>query len=286
MRVTRTSTRNGVIRGMFVIAKMPCTRALNSPHLNLLSRFTAPQTSSKGRSSGMAECLAHIRWRAHHSADDEWETPPAVLDMLLRYVPLRTRIWEPFWCTGRSGWLMHSRGFRVRHVPADFYATRTPPRVDAIITNPPYSNRRRLFQRLHELNMPFAVLVPSNTISCCYFSQLFGHPARASRIQLLYARRRIHFIRGNRVQRGCAFDTVWVCYDMNLPHGVNYERPRPTTFDRRIADALDAIDVGIVIPDSTASPSDEGADPRRYGGVDHPLPQPSDVVSAVGSSPV
>ena len=85
-----------------------------------------------------------------------------------------------------------------------------------IFTNPPYSNLRQVFAKLRELDKPFAVLVPLLVLATQYFQNSVED---MSKLQIIIPKKRLGFIRaGIQIRRG-NFDTVWLCYGLNLDFG-------------------------------------------------------------------
>jgi hypothetical protein len=93
---------------------------------------------------------------------DEIDTPHEALEPLLSYLP-RT-LWEM--CPGQGNLVHHLvhaghdvftlEGDSLQKEPVNYY--------DAIVTNPPYSNKHEWLQRCQELDKPFALLLPVTTL--------------------------------------------------------------------------------------------------------------------------
>ncbi len=98
-----------------------------------------------------------------NSGNDEFYTPRYAIEPLLKYVTDTTKtIWCPF-DTEKSLIVKSFResGFNVNatHLDCghDFFRTET--QGDIIISNPPYSLKADVFERLFSLELPFAMLV-------------------------------------------------------------------------------------------------------------------------------
>lgn len=98
------------------------------------------------------------------SGNDEFYTPEYAIAPLYKYLPPPpVTIWCPF-DTEDSLFvkLFRQRGYTViaTHIAngQDFFAI-DPPKCDYIISNPPYSLKGEVFERLFQLNIPFAMLV-------------------------------------------------------------------------------------------------------------------------------
>jgi hypothetical protein len=135
---------------------------------------------------------------------DNYETPDSALDLILEKIDKSLVIWEPFYCTGRSGEYMRSKGYTVIHENKDFF-TYEPDSYDIIVTNPPYSKRAPIFERLKYLNKPFSVLVPISTICNQYFTcHEFGMPS------FIIPKKRVQFLNNGALRKKVSFDAVWV----------------------------------------------------------------------------
>lgn len=59
--------------------------------------------------------------------------------------------------------VLRSYSFTVHH-GMDFFNTPTPPGTQCIVSNPPFSIKDDILERLYELAIPFAVLLPQNSL--------------------------------------------------------------------------------------------------------------------------
>lgn len=93
---------------------------------------------------------------------DEYYTPPYAIEPILKYVPTGAKVWCPF-DTEESLFvkMLRRQGHEViaTHIDngGDFFALDIP--CDCIISNPPYSMKAEVFERLFALGKPFAMLV-------------------------------------------------------------------------------------------------------------------------------
>lgn len=114
--------------------------------------------------------------KAQPTKNDLYETPTTTLDIILDHLdPRRHHIWEPFVGTGHSTRYMKSRGFDVTNGDhADFFQQSLPekyPEKDfVLISNPPFSVKRRILLRLTELGFhKIALLLPAPVLFTKYF---------------------------------------------------------------------------------------------------------------------
>lgn len=97
------------------------------------------------------------------SKNDEFYTPSYAIKPILKYIEPNSVIWclfdtkdslyvKEFENAGH--WVIYSHISEGR----DFFKMK-PPKCDYIISNPPYSIKTEVLQRLFKLNIPFAMLV-------------------------------------------------------------------------------------------------------------------------------
>lgn len=98
-----------------------------------------------------------------NSGNDEFYTPLYAIEPLLKYVPTYCSVWAPF-DTDASLIVQAFRG-RGNQVTAthlttgqDFFTTQVPD-CNLIVSNPPYSKKGEVFERLFQIGKPFAMLV-------------------------------------------------------------------------------------------------------------------------------
>ena len=97
------------------------------------------------------------------SKNDEFYTPDYAIEPLLKYVKQPSVVWCPF-DTDKSRYvsLLKKHGCEVinTHIENgdDFFGTLVP-KCDIIISNPPYSLKTEVLERLFSLEKPFAMLV-------------------------------------------------------------------------------------------------------------------------------
>jgi hypothetical protein len=96
--------------------------------------------------------------------NDEFYTPNYAIEPILKYIKPNSLVWCPF-DTQESNFvkLLNKSGHRVfnTHIESglNFFTENPPSNVDYIISNPPYSLKAEVFERLFQLNIPFAMLV-------------------------------------------------------------------------------------------------------------------------------
>jgi hypothetical protein len=149
-------------------------------------------------------------------SSDDYETPNYVWDLILKHIPKNAIIYEPFYLNGRSGDYIKSQGYDCIHEDTDFFTNNY--KYDCIISNPPFSKRKEIFEKLKEINKPFALIVPLQTLLNVYFKSLFNE-----NVQIIIPKNRIGFIKNDVWTRGADFDTIILNYKMDLPQDIIYE---------------------------------------------------------------
>lgn len=95
---------------------------------------------------------------------DEYYTPLYAVIPISKYLKPNSTIWCPF-DTEESLYVRYFRSLRhtviATHINSghDFFKTEPPTICDYIISNPPYSKKEQVFERLFKLDIPFAMLV-------------------------------------------------------------------------------------------------------------------------------
>lgn len=165
-------------------------------------------------------------------SNDDLYTPFYAVDPILKYLPKTSKIWTP--CD--ESWSAFPRKLReegfdvVRTSLAegkDFF-TYEPPEWDVVVTNPPFSIKDNILERLYQLGKPFAVLLPLNSLQGKSRYEFFKQG-----IQILAFDSRICYHNPENMEKpvkGSPFATAYFCRDL-LPqdlivkHLEEYERP-------------------------------------------------------------
>ena len=155
------------------------------------------------------------------SKHDDYMTPKTAWVNIDQYIPKDKIIWEPFYGDGKSGEYLREIGCKeVIHLQEDFFEN---DKGECIMSNPPFSDTKRIMNRLKQLDKPFILILPSSKINTQYFRENFKNTD--SQLQIIIPRKRIQFVKlvdGDEVDapNKCNFDCFYYCYKMNLSRDI------------------------------------------------------------------
>ena len=165
---------------------------------------------------------------------DEVFTPFYAVEPLLKYIPKDKVIWCPFdekWSAFYQ--TFSENGYKVIRSSIiegqDFFEYEPNEPYDIIISNPPFSKKDEVLKRLNELNKPFAVLLPANSIQG---DKRYKYCFKNG-IQMLYFDRRIDYhtnFNFDTYTKGNHFASSYFCRnvlpkDLIIEELKKYERP-------------------------------------------------------------
>tara|TARA_R100000388_G_C7205820_1_gene140954 strand:- start:162 stop:716 length:555 start_codon:yes stop_codon:yes gene_type:complete len=158
------------------------------------------------------------------SKGNEYYTPKKIWEKIIHLLPKDKIIYEPFNNSKypeslKNHQTLKDLGLNMR--PLKIYNEETGENDffdddgtewDLCISNPPFSVKQDIIKRLVKLDKPFVLIVPTNTISCQYVSDI------GKDIQLILLKKRINFanylIKDGKSR--CCFPTLFLCYKMDL----------------------------------------------------------------------
>lgn len=111
--------------------------------------------------------------------NDECYTPMYAISPILEFITSKATVWCPF-DKDFSNYVkaFNSNGNKVifSHIDDgyDFLEYEPKENYDLIISNPPFSLKRKVLNRLNELNKPFAILLPITMLNDNYMKELKG----------------------------------------------------------------------------------------------------------------
>jgi hypothetical protein len=152
---------------------------------------------------------------------DFFQTPNYAVDLLVPFIPKVDWIWE-----SACGKLKIA--IRLRHHKFNVYSTDlldgtnfldwTPDflyPIDAIITNPPFSLKRKFYEKCLEYGVPFALLLPFDM--CQWIAEAFDKDG----VQALVPNRRIDYITPTGLSGANGhtsyYHSFWLTWGFNLP---------------------------------------------------------------------
>jgi hypothetical protein len=150
--------------------------------------------------------------------DDDYETPKYIWEMLDPYMDKNQTIYDPFYCSGLSKQYLNELGYNVIHNDEDFYENYDKHEYDIIVSNPPFSDKKKVFNKLKEIDKPFIMIVPVSTITKKFFRDKF----KDDDISMLIPNGRLQFSKKGEQLSRCWFDCVFLCYKLNLDKQIIY----------------------------------------------------------------
>lgn len=150
--------------------------------------------------------------------NDECCTPRYAVEPILKYVPKNKIIWCPF-DTEESEFVkvLTESGFKVvfSHIcyGQDFYKYE-PKKWDIIISNPPFTNKKQIFERCLSFDKPFALIMTNTWLNDSAPKKLF----KDKDLQLLMFDKRIQYNNNNKI----TFSSSYYCYNF-LPKQIIME---------------------------------------------------------------
>ena len=150
--------------------------------------------------------------------NDDYTTPPETWNQIREYLPrgYGVEVWESLYNPDiTSADTLRELGCKVVCANVDFFNHKL---GTHIVTNPPFSCKEAVFNRLAELDMPFIVLIPSHSLCARYIKRHFKN-----KLQIIIPDTRLHYMKrdketGERITlKRTPFDSVYLCYKMHLP---------------------------------------------------------------------
>lgn len=155
-------------------------------------------------------------------SNDECFTPIEGVKPILKYIPKDWVVWCPF-DTEESNFVKEiSKTNKVIHSHIsegkDFYNFEPDQHWDCIVSNPPFTNKRHIFERALSFNKPFALIMSNTWLNDSAPKQLF----KDKDLQLLMFEERMKFLNNGVVNNKITFSSSYFCYNF-LPKQVIME---------------------------------------------------------------
>lgn len=160
------------------------------------------------------------------SGNDEFYTPVYAVEPILKYLNPNSIIWCPF-DTEDSNFVkeLRSQGHEVinTHIDngVDFFTSDIPV-CDYIISNPPYSLKGEVFDRLFKIGKPFAMLVG---VVGLFESKRRFDLFKNNNFEIMYMNKRINYFKDYKEQKPSLnppFSSVYICSGI-LPDRIVFE---------------------------------------------------------------
>ena len=161
------------------------------------------------------------------SKNDEFYTPYYAIEPLIKYIKKGSKIWCPF-DTEDSLFVKTFRelGHEViaTHIENgyDFFELEPTDDIDYIISNPPYSLKSEVLDRLFSFKKPFAMLLG---VVGLFESQKRFNMFKNNTFEVMYMNLRVDYFKSFeeiKPSKNPPFSSVYVCHDM-LPQKIVFE---------------------------------------------------------------
>jgi len=205
------------VRAHFLFKKRTC----KSQEVSRQSDTQTPEGTycpqNPGVKANLRALLVHMASEILYSAgkNDECYTPDYGVIPILCYIPRGAVIWCPF-DTEASAFvrLIRAAGNKViaSHIDdgKDFYNYEPKEHWDVMISNPPFTGKRKIFERALELNKPFALIMSNTWLNDAAPKQVFAEKD----LQLLMFDKRMEFIQADgKVNNKITFSSSYFCYN-------------------------------------------------------------------------
>lgn len=92
---------------------------------------------------------------------DEYYTLEKDVEIIAQHIIRPMNVWLPFNDRGKAfDKILPQHGHRVICTDGDFFKTEPPPGVQAVISNPPFSRKKEVVERLDVLGLKYALIMP------------------------------------------------------------------------------------------------------------------------------
>lgn len=160
----------------------------------------------------MAENIGYLQSDSSKNGDEQY-TPSYAVRPLLEFIPDNKIIWCPFdkeWSAFVS--VLENNGNKVIYSHIDYgqnFFDYEPQKWDILVSNPPFSKKDAVLRRAYELNKPFALFLPANSIQGKTRFEIFKND-----VQMLCFDKRIDFMNPKHMDspvKGTPFGSAYFC---------------------------------------------------------------------------
>lgn len=157
--------------------------------------------------------------------NDECMTLEYAVKPIIKYIPKESVVWCPF-DTEQSNFvkLIKLNGNKVitSHIKngQDFLTYEPSEQWDIIVSNPPFTNKRKIFERAMSFNKPFALIMSNTWLNDSAPSKIFLNSNK--QLQLLMFDKRMKFLVNGKIEKKITFSSSYYCWNF-LPKDLIFE---------------------------------------------------------------
>lgn len=154
------------------------------------------------------------------TGNDEAYTPIYGVIPIIEFIPKNKIVWCPFDKEDSNFVKVISKTNEVVYSHIDYgqdFFNYEPDNWDIIISNPPFKNKRKIFERALSFNKPIALLMTCTWLNDKYSKWVFKEANRS--MELLMFDKRIHFEQQGNVRKSTTFSSAYFCSDF-LPKNI------------------------------------------------------------------
>lgn len=146
--------------------------------------------------------------------NDECYTPRYVVEAILPFIPKEKIIWCPFdRDDSEFTMVLKENGYNVINTHIDYgqdYYKYEPDKWDIMVSNPPFTAKRNIFERALSFGKPFMLLMSNTWLNDSAPKVLF----KDKDLQLLMFRNRIKFLNNGIVNNKITFSSSFYCWGL------------------------------------------------------------------------
>jgi hypothetical protein len=138
-----------------------------------------------------------------------------------KFIPKNKIVYEPFYLDGKSGECLKKMGCKkVIHEDIDFFTNVDKIQYDIIISNPPFSKRKLILDKLFEIDKPFILTLFPIVLSCKWFLKNYGN----KNLQLIIPQTRSKCYNPilNKINYTPPMGMFYFCFKCNFENDLNF----------------------------------------------------------------
>jgi len=157
-----------------------------------------------------ASSRLNLKGAAVEFKDNDYETPKAILELIMPYIQDYNIIYDPFYCAGRVIDEWAALGKTCINEKLDAFNRTHPQNYDIIISNIPFSIKKQSMKLFMDLNKPFIILMPIDAMGSKWIKEYWD------KLQFIIPPKRMSFTKDGVLGKGAWFDTCFYCYGLNM----------------------------------------------------------------------